>query len=960
LVSLATRIEFRSLFGIAGRKRMMETDGLRDVDLVCVFTEKLLSRSISLKEFVQLLGPRLTSTDAEEREKADEVVVSVLCRLPNNFLEQREVELLLEFLLSRFDLPSMTAGAIVVGINQLVLSCSQLPTGCEKSIAQRIFIDGDVQQCSQKDRIALYEVLEYLIRERLEGLRSMGAEFVLGFVRSITGERDPRCLIIVFRLFCKVVQLFSMGPFIEDLFDVVACYYPIEFKPSSNDTSGITRELLVNACEECLLAHSSFAPFTYQLIAEKMGDSDLEEDVKLEICSFLVRACEAFPANALHQQLDDILAGLRMIALNPAANSSIMPQQILDAVKATIEKLSNGSERGSEAIDYICDEFLENSEPFVLQSEMGMSGRSLALLDLLTECHPKMSKTIIERVLLWLIMIVKGETVNSAANRDEVIDEGFRYLPRWCKLAVSTGNDSLLLFHQECLVEVTRMSGSKIGRYSLGEVFVSIRNENNSVKEFYDELLAQSFEDAANENVDLRNSCLSFIHSFALCNWNLFSKLLPSRIDPFRDDLKTIPILCAAVCSSESAQFVLQLLQPLLSTAKAWSAGNLQNVASMFTSNKSEQQMCQMLFYHIFDSLTLASDDTLLEHSSLLAECIQDIGLNFSARVHSDIIRFLADKIERRSILFLLVYLFVVQSENVDEMTDILGRLPDIGLESQKIVLIGAIFNKTDNVESKMKEFGVFYSKFSRASQLKYKGVICRQLLLIDKEQGWEIFESLLDEAERHPKDEALLSCALDEVVNLDSRWSDIVKCAYCSTVLARQRIFCQMLPVLLRRFSQLQKGDVSARSVYFRMLSPLLKLAEKIAVPLNHEYLKLSPMFCEALDANELSLTTVEMIVSGLEGLIKAALRDEIQADFIRKVLPKLQRFVTHGTSIRLILSALECLELMARRCDPLFLLSYFPDVVSSTVAASKSKKRKIRSKAASVRNLWELLTTK
>lgn len=39
----------------------------------------------------------------------------------------------------------------------------------------------------------------------------MGAEFVLGFVRSITGERDPRCLIIVFRLFCKVVQLFSMG-----------------------------------------------------------------------------------------------------------------------------------------------------------------------------------------------------------------------------------------------------------------------------------------------------------------------------------------------------------------------------------------------------------------------------------------------------------------------------------------------------------------------------------------------------------------------------------------------------------------------------------------------------------------------------------------------------------------------------------------------------------------------------
>lgn len=53
----------------------------------------------------------------------------------------------------------------------------------------------------------------------------------------------------------------------------------------------------------------------------------------------------------------------------------------------------------------------------------------------------------------------------------------------------------------------------------------------------------------------------------------------------------------------------------------------------MFASNKSEQQMCQMLFYNVFDSLTLASDDTLLEHSTVLAECIQDIGLSFSARL---------------------------------------------------------------------------------------------------------------------------------------------------------------------------------------------------------------------------------------------------------------------------------------------------------------------------------------
>ncbi|VDM45325.1 unnamed protein product [Toxocara canis] len=787
----------------------MEVNNVNDVDIIAGSTEKLLARSISLREFIQLLGPRLTSNDPEEREKAIELVVSVLCKLGSDFLDSKEVELLLDFLLGRFDESALAGGAVVAGIKHLVLSSSKIPVGCEKLVAQKVFIDGSVQDWGQKDRFALFQVLEYFVTKRLEGIRSMGVEFLLGFIRSMTGERDPRCLVIAFRLFCKVVRLFSLGPFVEDVFDVVACYYPIEFKPSSGDTTGITRDLLMSGCEECLVASPSFAPFTYQLIAEKLDDDELDEDTKLEVCSFLARACDIFPAIALRGQLDDILAQLRMVAFNPATKSAIMPTQIMTAIQAITTKLSSGLEEGPVGIDHICEDFLENCEPFILQCEMGMCGRSLTLLEFLASCHSKMTKTVIEKVLGWLLMLVKGETVNSAANRDEVIDEGFKYLPRWCKLASSTGNDSLVLCHQQSLLKEIRKCESKTTCYPMGEVFVSLQNADNAMTAYYDELLTRSLKDSINDDSDLRNSCLSFIHEFAIHNWNLLAKLLASRVDCIRGNCSIVPILCAAVCSMESMQFILPFLQPLLSQPQAWSATNLQNLLAVFSCNKSQQDLCEILFRHMFSSLMLASDDALSEHSVALAECIQDIGLSLHTEFHLSIMRFLAEHIEMRPVLLLLVYLFIVQSEDVEEISTMLSKLPPSGMEWQKVVLMGAIVNKAGDFERRMEHFDVICSKFSKESQFRYKGVMCRQLLLVDRSQGWAILETLLDDLKNHPEDELLLSTALCECVDFDSRWSDISKCAYHSTVLARQRIFYQILPILVRHFNQLQSGNL-------------------------------------------------------------------------------------------------------------------------------------------------------
>lgn len=65
---------------------------------------------------------------------------------------------------------------------------------------------------------------------------------------SVEGESDPRNLVVVFELLHFMLLNFCQGEkedlmveqMIEDIFDKVSCYYPINFKPPKDDKFKIT------------------------------------------------------------------------------------------------------------------------------------------------------------------------------------------------------------------------------------------------------------------------------------------------------------------------------------------------------------------------------------------------------------------------------------------------------------------------------------------------------------------------------------------------------------------------------------------------------------------------------------------------------------------------------------------------------------------------------------------------
>ena len=60
-------------------------------------------------------------------------------------------------------------------------------------------------------------------------LKVLGPDFVYGVISMIDGERDPRNLLQLFGMLPHFIKTFPLGHLTEEMFDVVSCYFPVDF-----------------------------------------------------------------------------------------------------------------------------------------------------------------------------------------------------------------------------------------------------------------------------------------------------------------------------------------------------------------------------------------------------------------------------------------------------------------------------------------------------------------------------------------------------------------------------------------------------------------------------------------------------------------------------------------------------------------------------------------------------------
>ena len=178
-----------------------------------------------------------------------------------------------------------------------------------ETAVRAIFKDVQVQASRQSIRQRVFELMTTLLTHYGPQLKPIGDVFLDTVIRQIDGEKDPRCLLLVFRLVPHVTKLFSVDKCYEDLFEVVSCYFPITFNQPKNDPIGITQHDLLESLTLCLTSAPIFASLVLDLVFEKLGSG--MDTAKLQGYDLLGYSSSIFGMKGYGTALSQIFTAVR-------------------------------------------------------------------------------------------------------------------------------------------------------------------------------------------------------------------------------------------------------------------------------------------------------------------------------------------------------------------------------------------------------------------------------------------------------------------------------------------------------------------------------------------------------------------------------------------------------------------------------------------------------------------------
>ncbi|EGG01162.1 uncharacterized protein MELLADRAFT_111212 [Melampsora larici-populina 98AG31] len=166
--------------------------------------------------------------------------------------------------------------------------------GCCKAI----FTNLSNKELNQHGRLQILMLIDELLANHRLDLKSMGDEFIGGYCNLVEGEKDPRNLLVAFRLDRVILTEFDISRKVEELFDITFCYFPITFRPPPGNPEaygGITTEELTEGLISCLAATPRFAILTLPILLDKLLATSMGP--KLQVLRTVI---QAFPVYGQH------------------------------------------------------------------------------------------------------------------------------------------------------------------------------------------------------------------------------------------------------------------------------------------------------------------------------------------------------------------------------------------------------------------------------------------------------------------------------------------------------------------------------------------------------------------------------------------------------------------------------------------------------------------------------------
>ena len=101
----------------------------------------------------------------------------------------------------------------------------------------------------------------------------MGDESLVGITDLVSGEKDPRNLMLIFSMLRVIMVEWDISQHAEVMFDSVYAYFPITFRPPPNDPYGITAQDLKNRLRDCLSSTGFLAPHVIPHLLDRLDST---------------------------------------------------------------------------------------------------------------------------------------------------------------------------------------------------------------------------------------------------------------------------------------------------------------------------------------------------------------------------------------------------------------------------------------------------------------------------------------------------------------------------------------------------------------------------------------------------------------------------------------------------------------------------------------------------------------
>ncbi|KAH3675608.1 hypothetical protein WICPIJ_009323 [Wickerhamomyces pijperi] len=218
----------------------------------------IIKKELTLLKLIQLLGDYLTADDEVLRALAVALLARVLQELAGSTDDYQfngnDVKVLLKFMLAKLEEPK-AIGEALIGINALI----------SKKVEDEALFSEILTQFKEKYpetgnpasvRYHAFQLLNTLFDHCQGG--KFDSEFIQLFIKVASNEKDPRNLLLSFGLNTKIASTMKTTEYHQDLFDLLYCYFPINFKPPKNDPYKITEDQLKGGLKTALAANSLF------------------------------------------------------------------------------------------------------------------------------------------------------------------------------------------------------------------------------------------------------------------------------------------------------------------------------------------------------------------------------------------------------------------------------------------------------------------------------------------------------------------------------------------------------------------------------------------------------------------------------------------------------------------------------------------------------------------------------